>query len=136
MKVFRANWRAGSGALALATALCLDGDPVAAKACKDASRLADNLIGAEVGARARLQDGDEFALPLSDVLDHGRRLFGANWTVQEGGAARTPPALEGHSRMTTTRCISRAISIVSRHRTPTAARAATTCRRPAVAATM
>ena len=85
MKVFRANWRAGSGALALATALCLDGDPVAAKACKDASRLADNLIGAEVGARARLQDGDEFALPLSDVLDHGRRLFGANWTVQEGG---------------------------------------------------
>ena len=32
-----------------------------------------------------LQDGEEFSLPLSALLIHGKLLFDANWTEQEGG---------------------------------------------------
>jgi cytochrome c peroxidase len=32
-----------------------------------------------------LQDGQEFTLPLEKLLAHGKLLFNANWTEQEGG---------------------------------------------------
>lgn len=43
------------------------------------------VIGREVAIERHLEDGEEFSLPLQDVLAHGRDLFNANWTVQEGG---------------------------------------------------
>jgi hypothetical protein len=42
-------------------------------------------IGREVAIPQHLADGDEFRLPLADLLEHGKRAFAANWTIQEGG---------------------------------------------------
>jgi hypothetical protein len=42
-------------------------------------------IGREVAIPRHLQDDEEFRTPLLDLLDHGRKLFVANWTDQEGG---------------------------------------------------
>ena len=42
-------------------------------------------IGREVSVPRHLQDGEEFQVPLKVLLDHGRLLFIANWTAQEGG---------------------------------------------------
>ena len=42
-------------------------------------------IGSEVSVPNRLADGDEFTLSIRDLVEAGRVLFGANWTVQEGG---------------------------------------------------
>ena len=42
-------------------------------------------IGHEVSVPKHLQDGEEFTLPLAALLVHGKLLFDANWTEQEGG---------------------------------------------------
>ncbi len=42
-------------------------------------------IGREVAIPRHLVNGDEYALPLRSLLEHGKKLFEANWTIQEGG---------------------------------------------------
>jgi hypothetical protein len=42
-------------------------------------------IGQEVSVPNHLQDGQEFSISVLDLLEHGRLLFVANWTIQEGG---------------------------------------------------
>ncbi len=42
-------------------------------------------IGREVAIPRHLANGEEFEIPLHDLLDYGKKLFNANWTVQEGG---------------------------------------------------
>jgi hypothetical protein len=42
-------------------------------------------IGREVSVPAHLQDGQEFSIRLDALLAHGKRLFDANWTTEEGG---------------------------------------------------
>src|SRR5262249_31868223 len=42
-------------------------------------------IGREVSVPAHLRDGQEFTVTLSELLSHGRLLFNASWTEQEGG---------------------------------------------------
>jgi hypothetical protein len=42
-------------------------------------------IGKEVAIAKHLADGQELTTPLVDLIAHGRRLFDANWTRQEGG---------------------------------------------------
>src|SRR6516162_6595969 len=42
-------------------------------------------IGREVAVPRHLQDGEEFTVPLRALLAHGRRLFTAVWTIEEGG---------------------------------------------------
>lgn len=42
------------------------------------------LIGQELSAPRRLDDGAEFTLPLHELLAHGEQLFTAVWTAQEG----------------------------------------------------
>jgi hypothetical protein len=42
-------------------------------------------IGRENAIPEHLKDGDEFRLPLSDLLAYGKKLFMANWTEQDGG---------------------------------------------------
>jgi hypothetical protein len=42
-------------------------------------------IGREVAVARHLQDGEEFTVPLRDLLAHGQRLFTAVWTIEEGG---------------------------------------------------
>ena len=42
-------------------------------------------IGREIAIPRHLQEDEEFRLPMLEVIEHGRRLFAANWTDQEGG---------------------------------------------------
>jgi len=41
-------------------------------------------IGREVAIQKHLADGEEYTMPLADLLEYGKRLFNANWTIQEG----------------------------------------------------
>jgi hypothetical protein len=41
-------------------------------------------IGREVAVPVHLQDGDEFNIPIAQLIDYGRQLFTAKFTVQEG----------------------------------------------------
>jgi hypothetical protein len=45
----------------------------------------ESSIGREVSVPVHLQDGQEFTIPLEKLLAHGKLLFNANWTEQEGG---------------------------------------------------
>lgn len=42
-------------------------------------------IGKELSVPRHLADGEEFSTPIQTLIAHGRRLFVANWTNQEGG---------------------------------------------------
>ncbi len=42
-------------------------------------------IGLELSVPQHLADGQEFGLPITDLIKHGKLLFNANWTEQEGG---------------------------------------------------
>ena len=42
-------------------------------------------LGREVAVPVHLQDGEEFTLPTKALIEHGRKLFAAVWTIQEGG---------------------------------------------------
>ncbi|MFP5265156.1 MAG: di-heme oxidoredictase family protein [Blastocatellia bacterium] len=44
-----------------------------------------SAIGREVAIPKHLKDGEENRLPLEKLLAHGKALFDANWTDQEGG---------------------------------------------------
>ena len=52
-------------------------------------------IGREAGLYEHLQDDQEFAVPLPKLLEHGRRVFSANWTLEEGGGR---PLTKGNGR--------------------------------------
>jgi hypothetical protein len=41
-------------------------------------------IGREIAVARHLQDDEEFRVSLAELLDHGKLLFTANWTEQEG----------------------------------------------------
>ena len=42
-------------------------------------------IGQEVAVARHLQDGEEYSVSLKELIAHGKKLFEAVWTVQEGG---------------------------------------------------
>jgi hypothetical protein len=42
-------------------------------------------IGRELSVPRHLQDGDEYRLPMIELLRRGKEMFNANWTEQEGG---------------------------------------------------
>src|SRR5437867_10513824 len=42
-------------------------------------------LGREVAIERHLQDGEEFQISIPDLIEFGRKLFIANWTVQDGG---------------------------------------------------
>ncbi len=42
-------------------------------------------VGREVAVATHLFDNKEFSSPLGATIEHGRRLFDANWTEEEGG---------------------------------------------------
>ena len=50
-----------------------------------ARMFAQSRIGQEISVAEHLAEGDEFTISLQDLLGHGRLLFAANWTRQEGG---------------------------------------------------
>lgn len=55
----------------------------------------DYVIGSERAVPRHLEDGDEYRLPLLQLLDHGRLLFAANWTPEDGGLR---PLMKGNGR--------------------------------------
>ncbi len=46
---------------------------------------AASALGEELSSYQRLEDGEEYSLPLRSLIEHGRASFEAQWTVQEGG---------------------------------------------------
>lgn len=42
-------------------------------------------IGREVAVARHLEDDEEYKTPILGLIEHGKRLFMANWTDQEGG---------------------------------------------------
>lgn len=52
-------------------------------------------VGDEFGLRQHLRDDQEFVLPLTELIEHGRKVFSANWTVSEGGGR---PLAKGNGR--------------------------------------
>jgi Homeodomain-like domain len=45
----------------------------------------DSRIGREVSVAQHLADGEEFQISLDALFDHGKKLFTADWTSEEGG---------------------------------------------------
>jgi hypothetical protein len=62
-----------------AAALTLALPAVAAAAPKEAS------IGQELSTYQRLEDGEEYGLPIGELIARGQAAFEAQWTVQQGG---------------------------------------------------
>jgi hypothetical protein len=67
----------------LTVAVMLFGAVLQVKAARDQGP-ASAAIGREVAVPVHLRDGEEFTVPLADLLAHGQRLFDAKWTDQEG----------------------------------------------------
>jgi len=55
----------------------------------------EHPLGREVAIQRHLQDDEEFRLSISALLNHGKQLFAANWTEQEGGGR---PLTKGNGR--------------------------------------
>lgn len=51
-----------------------------------------STLGREVAMDSYLADGEEHVVALDALVRHGRKLFNANWTVEEGGGR---PGLKG-----------------------------------------
>lgn len=66
---------------------------IASRAQEIASSL--KKIGREVAIPRHLKDDEEFHLSLAELIDHGKRLFGADWTEQEGGGR---PLMKGNGK--------------------------------------
>lgn len=75
-----ARWRWRIGAVGSAAVIVV---AWTAGARQGAVQRAD--IGREVSIPRHLEDDEEFETPVIDLIEHGRRLFAANWTDQEGG---------------------------------------------------
>ena len=45
----------------------------------------NSAIGREVAIARHLQDGEEFKISTDALIEHGRKLFTAVWTIEEGG---------------------------------------------------
>jgi hypothetical protein len=41
-------------------------------------------VGREVAVPRHLKNGEEYRLPLQELLDYGKKLFDANWTIEDG----------------------------------------------------
>ena len=58
--------------------------PHAQTLSNSSERTRSSLIGREISVPVHLQDGQELSTPLDRLLAHGKQLFDANWTEQEG----------------------------------------------------
>ena len=58
---------------------------LAALACATLSGQAPSRIGRERAVSHHLKGGDEFRLSIAQLIEHGRTLFCANWTEEDGG---------------------------------------------------
>jgi hypothetical protein len=70
--------------VALVVGVCIAG-LVAPAGAAELERSEDWQPGLEVAVQRHLEDGEEHTVPLKELLRHGRTLFDAVWTPQEGG---------------------------------------------------
>jgi hypothetical protein len=49
-----------------------------------AQEIPASRLGREVAIPRHMQDGEEFQTPILQLIEFGRKLFMANWTIQEG----------------------------------------------------
>ena len=73
----RRSWLCGGVVGAAGIAAALGG-------CQVLAQERASAIGRELSIPRHLADGQEFSASLADLLAHGRLLFDANWTTQEG----------------------------------------------------
>lgn len=76
----RMQWKALVPGVPLTAAVCFW-----AVTGVDAQKAVRSDIGREVAIPRHLEDDEEFRTPLLELIEHGQRLFAANWTDQEGG---------------------------------------------------
>ena len=50
----------------------------------DQNSARQHQLGREVAVSKHLRDDEEFRIPLPALIAHGKLLFSANWTEQEG----------------------------------------------------
>jgi Di-haem oxidoreductase, putative peroxidase len=55
----------------------------------------DVVLGSEVAISRHLRDDEEFRISTADLIEHGKQLFSAMWTVQEGAGR---PLTKGNGR--------------------------------------
>ncbi|TWI69733.1 di-heme oxidoreductase (putative peroxidase) [Pseudoduganella lurida] len=84
------HWKT-TAAMVLATVAA---GATAASLIIDAS-LPKNAIGLELGLPVHMQDDEEYTATLERLLEHGKRVFTANWTNGEGGGR---PLTKGNGR--------------------------------------
>src|SRR5688572_7438090 len=70
-------WRVCAGAAAIALSIGI--------VVQAGQQSPQTMIGREVAIERHVEDDEEFRTPVLDLIEHGRRLFAANWTDQEGG---------------------------------------------------
>lgn len=64
--------------------LLLVGSTVLLAATAAVAQNAGSQVGREVAIPTHLQDGEEFNIPLRQLIEYGAQLFNAKFTVQEG----------------------------------------------------
>lgn len=99
-----------------------------------AQAAAGNLLGREVAIPRHMQNGEEFQTPIPQLIEYGRALFTASWTIQEG-AGRPSTKGTGAPLSDATQPYSRERSIAYPAPTRTRAPGATINPMPAAAAT-
>ena len=70
-------------------------------------------IGREVSVPTHLQDGQEFSISPEALLAHGKHLFNANWTEQEGGGRPLTKGTGPRSPILPRRWLARAFNRIS-----------------------
>jgi len=75
------------GVAASACALIMIGGSATADSSNSIStdRSSHPVIGAELAVPRHLQDGEEYTLPTNALIQYGKMLFEAQWTIQDGG---------------------------------------------------
>jgi len=82
-RVYKSRYRLRS--LSLGALGILSGFLVVQSFAQNSKPEQSSAIGREVSVPRHLSDGQEFTIPLAELLFHGKLLFNANWTEQEGG---------------------------------------------------
>jgi len=72
------------GMAASACALIMGSTASADQNTNSADRSSRPAIGAELAVPRHLQDGEEYTIPMRGLIQHGKLLFEAQWTAQDG----------------------------------------------------
>ncbi|MDQ2776198.1 MAG: hypothetical protein M3Y57_14965 [Acidobacteriota bacterium] len=89
---------------------------------------APEQIGREMAIPYHLQDGEEFDASIPDLIQYGKKLFEARFTIQEGAGRPLTKGTRAPPRTQAVRCYFRVLIIAFPDRNPTLAPVVTTNR--------